>query len=60
MAWYRIKAQRFQAAVQFKEGKVAKAPPLLQYLMGWSKGRVIGHCRNQHWDVDYVRAGLKA
>lgn len=44
-----INAPHFCAGVVLERGKVTRAAPILHYMVGWSKDRVVSYCRHKKW-----------
>lgn len=39
-----------------EDGRVEEAAPILHYMLGWSRERVLDYCRRKGWEAE-VRGG---
>ncbi len=51
---YRIAAPYFVAGFEVESGRVSRAAPIINYMLGWSPERVLSYCRGKKWLCDWV------
>lgn len=52
----RISAPHFVAGVLLDEdGVVTKAPPIVRYMVGWTRHRLVNYCAEKGWIVQVIR-----
>jgi hypothetical protein len=47
----RIEAPHFVAGVELEDNKVVRGAPILSYMRGWSRIRVVSYCHSKRWHV---------
>lgn len=59
--WLRITGaydrKEFCTAVRFKGWRVAEAAPILRWLLGWSRSRVLEECARRGWKTEAINGG---
>lgn len=50
-----IDAPHFCAAVVVENGVVVRAAPILRYMLGWDRAKVLGYAKRKGWTVDESR-----
>jgi len=48
----RIEVPHFVAGVVLRNGRVVRAAPILQYMMGWRQPRITEYCYKKGWKHD--------
>ncbi len=51
---YQIRTPHFTAGLQVENGIVAKAAPIIRYMIGWSPEHVLQYCRSKKWFCDWT------
>lgn len=46
-----IDAPHFNAGVVFDQNTVKKAAPIIKYMTGWSKEKMVAYCESKGWKV---------
>lgn len=52
MLMIRIVAKHFVAGVEISRARVARAAPILRYMLGWPVHKVISYCHSQGWTTE--------
>jgi len=47
-----ISSDRFIAGVEFERDKVVRAAPIVKYMRGWSRKRVLDYCDKKGWKTE--------
>ena len=50
-----IEAPHFCAGLVLVDDTVNEAPPVLKYMVGWSRDRVRDYCKDKGWRIVVVR-----
>jgi len=53
-----IDAPHFYAAVVFGDGVVSRAAPIVAYMRGWSRSKVLEYCQKKRWRVIELKGEL--
>lgn len=56
MIW-QITSPYFCAGLEVVDGSVARAAPIIEYMVGWTDTRVRSYCRWKRWTVNAGRLG---
>lgn len=52
--WIQITTDYFVAGLKLKDDIVVEPAPILQYMLGWSRDKVIEYCMDQYWEILFV------
>lgn len=49
-----VTAPRFVAGLILNDDRVTEAAPILRYMTGWTRARVLSYCRSRRWALTEV------
>lgn len=53
-AMMRISGPNFVVGAVLHDHVVVKAAPLIKYMIGWRRDRVIWHCKHKGWQLETI------
>jgi hypothetical protein len=54
MTMYRVVAKHFVAGFVIEEGVVARAAPIIKYVIGWKERKALKYFHSKHFTVEEV------